>query len=89
LTTEACTFPNAFFTGTTPIVVVTPVDGNPGSNFWVSAQSETGFTVNLAAAPSGNVTFNYIVVGVEPVIVSSSSVRASIERHGGFQFRGR
>ncbi|MGI9028012.1 MAG: hypothetical protein ACR2FM_04200, partial [Candidatus Saccharimonadales bacterium] len=50
------TFPVAY--AAAPNVIATPTS-NPGANFWVSNVTTTGFTVNLAAAPASNVTFNF------------------------------
>lgn len=47
--------------GSAPVVVVSPTS-NPGANYWVTS-STTGFTVNIASAPVGNVVFNYMVFG--------------------------
>jgi hypothetical protein len=48
-----------------PSVVLTPTS-NPGAFYWVTplgtAGNWTGFTLNIASAPSGNVIFNYVVI---------------------------
>jgi hypothetical protein len=71
-TTQAVTFA-ANYTGTgQPVIVLTPTSdplalGVP-VGYWVTysggAGAWTGFTVNIQTALAGNVTFNYIVVGV-------------------------
>lgn len=71
-TTKAVTFA-ANYTGTgQPVIVLTPTSdplalGVP-VGYWVtysgSAGAWTGFTVNIQTALAGNVTFNYIVIGV-------------------------
>jgi hypothetical protein len=50
--------------GSTPIVVVTPAAGtwDTFTKFWVSAVGGS-FTLFVDAAPAGNYTFNYIVMG--------------------------
>lgn len=64
-----CDFHEPFASGEQPIVVVTPA-GDPGASarWWVTAAPtmENGFVLHLSPAPAGNVTFNYIVVGVLP-----------------------
>lgn len=64
-TSQACSFATAFGAGISPVVVVTPTS-NPGSFFWVSGTTSSGFTVTLASQPGSDVTFNYVVVGVKP-----------------------
>lgn len=71
-TTQAVTFA-ANYTGTgQPVIVLTPTSdplalGVP-VGYWVTysggAGAWTGFTVNIQTALAGNVTFNYVVVGV-------------------------
>jgi hypothetical protein len=71
-TTQAVSF-GANYTGTgQPVIVLTPTSdplalGVP-VGYWVTysggAGAWTGFTVNIQTALAGNVTFNYIVVGV-------------------------
>jgi hypothetical protein len=71
-TTKAVAF-GANYTGTgQPVIVLTPTSdplalGVP-VGYWVTysggAGAWTGFTVNIQTALAGNVTFNYIVVGV-------------------------
>jgi len=71
-TTEAVTFA-ANYAGTgQPVIVLTPTSdplalGVP-VGYWVtysgSAGAWTGFTVNIQTTLAGNVTFNYIVIGV-------------------------
>lgn len=71
-TTQAVSF-SANYTGTgQPVIVLTPTSdplalGVP-VGYWVtysgSAGAWTGFTVNIQTSLSGNVTFNYIVIGV-------------------------
>jgi hypothetical protein len=41
-----------------PNIVATPT-GNPGSQYWVSDITKTGFKVNLAAAPGNDLMFNF------------------------------
>lgn len=41
-----------------PNIVATPT-GNPGSQYWVSDITKTGFKVNLASAPVANIDFNF------------------------------
>lgn len=64
---QACSFASSFGSGVSPVVVVTPTS-NPGSFFWISGVSVSGFTVNLGSAPGADVTFNYVVVGVKPAL---------------------
>jgi hypothetical protein len=55
-TSETYTFPSAY--DAAPNVVVTPTS-DPGTGFWVSEITSTGFTVHLSAAAASNVKFNF------------------------------
>jgi hypothetical protein len=63
-TSVHCSFQPSFRGSTIPIVAVTP-RSNPGSWYWVTSPDGDGFTLNLAAAPAGNVDFNFLVIGVD------------------------
>jgi len=65
-TSRTCSFPQAFASGTIPVVVVSPLASNPGTNWWVASTTTTGFTLNLAIPQSTVKKFTYIVVGVLP-----------------------
>jgi hypothetical protein len=76
---SGCDFPDAF--PAAPIVVLTPTS-NPGAAYWVTTTT-TGLTVHLASAPSGTVTFNYMVVGIDGTIqqASASTQQAATAGH--------
>jgi hypothetical protein len=65
-TSIAVAFATEYIGTAAPVVVLTPTS-NPEANYWVtiqgSANAWTGFTINIASAPSGNVVFNYSVSG--------------------------
>ena len=42
------------------VVSLTP-HGNPGGSYWISAVTLTGFTINVATAPTSNLTFDWTV----------------------------
>jgi hypothetical protein len=71
-TSVRCNFNSPFRVSTSPIVVATPT-ANPGGTYWTSAIDNTGFTLNLAMAPSSVLLFQYIVVGVDACPFSGSS----------------
>jgi hypothetical protein len=82
-TATSCAFNTPFLDPTVaPVVVVTP-QGNPGSFFWVSGANATGFTLNLASAPSGSVTFGYQVVGTFSTGGQRSSEKAGAAKAAG------
>lgn len=61
MTLGTCNLANAFPSGTTPQVVVTP-QSNPGGFFWVTSSADY-FTIHLAAPAAADVRFSYVVVG--------------------------
>lgn len=64
---KTCDFTNPFYTGVTPIVVITPTEDPLGIVSWVSGATTTGFTITPSAAPGADLTYNYVVVGTQPV----------------------
>jgi Collagen triple helix repeat (20 copies) len=62
-TSVSCPFKTSFVATTSPIVVLTPTT-DPGSTYWVSDTTISGFTLNVSAAPPANLDFNFLVIGV-------------------------
>jgi hypothetical protein len=64
-TSIAYHYSNTVLGTASPVVVFTPTS-NPGAFYWVtplgSPGSWSGFTLTIASAPGGNVTFNYVVI---------------------------
>lgn len=55
-TSASYTFNTAY--ASAPNIVATPIS-DPEARYWVSSVTATGFTVNIASAPSVDVTFNF------------------------------
>lgn len=45
-------------------VLVTPVNGDVGSRYWVNVKTTTQFTIAVQTTPGGTATFDWIVKGV-------------------------
>jgi hypothetical protein len=45
-------------------VVITPVNGDPGSRYWVDSKTSTQFTIKMQTTPGVNSIYDWLVKGV-------------------------
>lgn len=82
-TSTTCNFATPFpgSPAPTPIVVVTPLT-DPNARFWVSAITNTGFTINKSS--SGTITFYWMAIGLDPNMSTLSAQRTGRAQAAGF-----
>ena len=71
MTSATCSFQPAFQPTTTPIVVVTPT-ANPGTFYYVTNTTTSGFTVNIGTSLGTDLEFNYLVIGIASCVFPGS-----------------
>ncbi len=59
-TTIAVTFATSFETA--PVAILLTPKSDPGDDYWVTAITEGGFTINVGTAVGGNTTFMWFAI---------------------------